>query len=68
MKTFAALVLAALTTVTAIGCGPANGSPDCPPGQWYVETPGAGWSCMTNPGPPPTVFTPAPASPAGSAS
>jgi hypothetical protein len=66
-RLLAALAFAVFLIAGLAACGPANGSPNCPPGQWYVETPGAGWSCMSDPGPPPSVFTPAPASPAGSA-
>lgn len=34
---------------------PATGSPNCPPGQWYVEKPGTGWLCAPGSAP---VFTP----------
>ena len=57
---YAAIAVATALVAAIAACGPANGSPNCPPGQWYVETPGAGWSCMSDPGPPPTAFTPAP--------
>lgn len=64
----AALALAAVTALAAVGCGPTDGSPNCPPGQWYVDKPGTGWICAAAP---PFSFTPgytfAPASPAGSA-
>lgn len=51
----AALALAAVTVATVIGCGPATGSPNCPPGQWYVDKPGTGWICAAGSG---SIFTP----------
>jgi len=43
------------------------GSPNCSPGQWYVDKPGTGWICASGPA---FTFTPgytfAPKSPAGS--
>lgn len=62
--------LAALTVTAALAitlgagiaaCGPANGSPNCPPGQWWVDKPGYGWEC-SGPVFVPTVFTPSPGS------
>lgn len=62
------LLAAVALAIAVVGCDPATGSPNCPPGQWYVEKPGAGWTCA--PGSP-GVFTPgadfAPASPKESA-
>jgi len=60
-RLLAALALAAVTAVAAVACGPASGSPNCPPGQWYVENPGHGWECAPGGG---AIFTP----PAGSPS
>jgi len=50
-----ALAVAALTVTAVTACGPASGSPNCPPGQWYVDKPGTGWICY---GGPAVIFTP----------
>jgi hypothetical protein len=55
--------------VLTAACGPANGSPNCPPGQWYADKPGTGRECVPGKTGAP-VFVPAtfaPSSPAGSA-
>jgi hypothetical protein len=68
-RLLAALAVTAVAAVTIVACGPATGSPNCPPGQWYVDSPGSGWECV--PGKTGTpVFVPsafAPSSPSGSA-
>jgi len=68
LRLAAVLALAVATAAAAIGCGPASGSPNCPPGRWYVDKPGTGWTCAPDQ---PFVYTPgytfAPSHPAGSA-
>lgn len=59
----AAVALAAVAAAALAACGPAAGSPNCPPGQWYVDHPGAGWSCTSDPGTPPPTFGPAGSAP-----
>lgn len=67
-RTSAALLAFAVMLGALAACGPAAGSPNCPPGQWYADKPGTGWICASDP---PFVYTPGytfgPSSPAESA-
>ena len=58
------LAVAAFTAAAATARHPAAGSPNCPPGQPYVDKPGTGWLCA---GGATVIFTPPAPSPSGSA-
>ena len=51
-----AALAAAIALAFALGACQPEGSPNCPPGQWWVDKPGYGWVCESGSG---LVFTPA---------
>jgi len=62
-RILAAFALAAGAALGAAACGPPSGSPNCPPGQWWVEKPGSGWECAPGTS---AIYTPTAFAPGGS--
>lgn len=54
-RRLAALAAAVALAAGLSACGPTPGSPNCPPGQWWVEKPGSGWECASGSS---TIYTP----------